>query len=362
MRIMNGATWKDSIARVGVGTYVRAALLGTTMAALTGCAADDGIATDEPALVSDPDAPDAPALESDHDTGPADPDASVPDAPDDGPAEPADDGAGAGATGGTPAGCGGPAKGTTRFRAAHFNAWGATFGANWTTRRAVVLERMKRAGRDDVEGRATIYGLTEVTSGEAKWLAQNLGSSYAVAVHNRLQAVVYDTKTWTVQDTGRYPFESGSTKYHGFVNVRLKNNATGRQVNVLEAHLAPNAVDDAANKRARQLSQIRSTVANWKNPVLLLGDLNWTLPGLETAAGDGFCSIRAHADVEYPTKSRSFRTYGGEAGTYGTGGSVLDYGLVRGGVTMLEYRVLRGNVDGKKAGSDHHMLSFELQI
>lgn len=359
MRAQNEVTWRRSTVCV--------ALLGATMAVLSGCAADadaDPTATEEPALVSDPDAPGAPPLE-------ADPDAPGPSSPGDedpaGPADPVDDpdaGGGDGAVGApvTPAGCGGPAKGTTRFRAVHFNAWGGTFGANWTTRRAVVLERMKRAGRDDVEGRATIYGLTEVTSGEARWLAENLGSGYAVAIHNRLQAVVYDTKTWTVQDTGRYGFTSGSTKYHGFVNVRLKNNVTGRQVNVIETHLAPNAVDDAANKRARQLSQIQTTVANWKNPVLILGDLNWTLPGLETAAGAGLCSIRAHAGVAYPAQARSFRTFGGEAGTYGAGGSVLDYGLVRGGVTMLEYRVLRGNYDGKRAGSDHHMLSFELQI
>lgn len=267
----------------------------------------------------------------------------------------------------TPGSCGGTASGNTDFRAVHFNVLGSTFGSDWSTRRSVIVKRLKHVLNNADSDYASIYGLTEVTSGEATWIAQQLGSTYKVAVHNRLQAIIYNTNSWSVQDTGKYTFTDGSTAYHGFVHARLKNTDGGAQVNVIETHLVPNTVSNAASKRASQLKQIESTVGSWKNPVLILGDMNWKLSdGFEAAAGSGYCSIRKWAGSYYPSSANGYRTDGGSevpsSNKYGSGEPIIDYGLVHNGITMRIYRVLRGTYDNAKAGSDHHMLTLQLTI
>ena len=267
----------------------------------------------------------------------------------------------------TPSSCGGTASGNTDFRAVHFNVLGSTFGSNWSTRRSVVIKRLSHVLNNSDTARASIYGLTEVTSSEADWIAQQLGPNYAVAVHNRLQAIVFDTTTWTVKDTGQYTFTTGSTAYHGFVHARLKNTSTGAQVNVIETHLVPNSVSGAASKRAAQLSQITSTVGSWVNPVLILGDMNWKLSdGFETAAGSGYCSVRKWAGSYSPSDAAGYRTDGGSenpgSNKYGSGEPIIDYGLVHHGITMRACRVLRGTCDNTRAGSDHRMLTRHLTM
>lgn len=270
---------------------------------------------------------------------------------------------------GVPSTCGGTAAGNTQFRAVHFNVLGSRFtsAASWSSRRSVVLKRMTHVLSNSSADKASIYGLTEANATEVSSLRSGLGTNYAVAVQYHLQGIIYNKSQWRVMDTGKYAFKTNYTAEHSFVHARLKHIATGRQINVIEAHLVPNygGVDRSAARRA-QLAQIEDTVSGWVNPVLIMGDMNWTSPGFENAVRSSFCSVRRDAATYFPSGASYYGTKGFSAypsgNKYGVGYPILDYALVRNGVTMNGYRVLRGTFDNKAAGSDHHMLTLHLKI